>query len=137
MIHEPSDQHVDAHPQVHYFSIFIALCICTALSVLFDVVHLTPKLLVFFVLAVAIAKAMFVMTYFMHLKFEGKWKFIILAPTTILALGLVIALAPDMAMHYYASDAPQVRAFEAAAEGLNPPPPQTEPDQMSPGGAQN
>lgn len=97
----------ESHPHVNYFAIFIALCVCTALSVIFDVVHLTPTLLVVLVLAVAVAKAMFVMTYFMHLKFEGKWKFIILMPTAILAVGLMVALAPDMAMKYYPSTAPQ------------------------------
>lgn len=101
--------HLEAHPRVNYFMIFMALCACTALSVIFDVVHISPLLLVFFVLAVAAAKAMFVMTYFMHLKFEGRWKFLILLPTAILAVGLMIALAPDMAMHYYDNLAPQAR----------------------------
>lgn len=97
-----------AHPHVNYFMIFIALCICTGISVALDLVELPPSLLVVGVLAVAVAKALFVMTYFMHLKFEGPWKFIILAPTAILAVGLMVALAPDMAMHYYSNDAPQV-----------------------------
>jgi cytochrome c oxidase subunit 4 len=130
---EHVDRHVDAHPRVPYFAIFIALCICTALSVIFDVVEITPLLLVFLVLAVAVAKALFVLTFFMHLKFEGRWKFIILAPTTILAIGLMIALAPDMALHYYTNIAPQARAAAAAAEDLQPPPPEGEPEQMAPG----
>lgn len=101
--------HSEHHPHVNYFGVFIALCLCTAISVALDLVHLTPALLVFAVLAVACAKAMFVMTYFMHLKFEGRWKFLILLPTAILAMGLMIALAPDMAMHYYHNDAPQAK----------------------------
>lgn len=111
---EHHDRDIHAHPKVHYFGVFMALCVCTGLSVIFDVVELTPALLVFLVLAVAVAKAMFVMTYFMHLKFEGRWKFLILAPTSILAVGLMIALAPDMAMHYYTNEAPQARAHQAA-----------------------
>jgi cytochrome c oxidase subunit 4 len=118
---------------VPYFAIFIALCICTALSVIFDVVEITPLLLVFLVLAVAVAKSLFVLTFFMHLKFEGRWKFIILAPTSILAMGLMIALAPDMALHYYTNIAPQARAAASAAEDLQPPPPEGEPEQMAPG----
>ncbi|WP_437202662.1 cytochrome C oxidase subunit IV family protein [Planctomicrobium sp. SH664] len=106
--------HSESHPHVNYFGIFMALCVCTALSVVFDVVHLTPWLLVIFVLAVAAAKALFVLTYFMHLKFEGRWKFIILAPTAILAVGLMTALAPDMALHYYTNEAPQAKAYRAA-----------------------
>lgn len=133
MVHMAGDDHLDAHPRVNYFAIFMALCICTAISVFLDIIHITPLVLVILVLSVAIAKALFVMTYFMHLKFEGKWKFLILAPTAILAVGLMIALAPDMAMHYYTNNAPQARAARAAAEGLNPPPPSAEPDQMAPG----
>lgn len=101
--------HSDAHPHVNYFMIFFALCICTVISVVLDVMELSPGLLVSGVLAVAVAKALFVMTYFMHLKFEGRWKFIILAPTAILAVGLMVALAPDIAMHYYDYDVMQSR----------------------------
>lgn len=133
MVHMEGDDHLDAHPRVNYFAIFIALCICTAISVLLDIIHITPIVLVVLVLSVAVAKALFVLTYFMHLKFEGRWKFLILAPTAILAIGLVIALTPDMAMHYYTNDAPQARAARYAAEGLNPLPPSAEPDQMAPG----
>lgn len=106
--HSADDFHAHPHPSVNYFIIFMALCVCTAVSVALDLVKLPGPLLVFGVLAVAVAKALFVMTFFMHLKFEGAWKFIILAPTAILAVGLMVALAPDMAMHYYYNDAPQV-----------------------------
>ncbi|MEZ5941004.1 MAG: cytochrome C oxidase subunit IV family protein [Planctomycetaceae bacterium] len=103
--------HDHTHHYVNYFGIFLALCVCTGISVLLDVfkAEMLKSVLVFLVMAVAVAKALFVMTYFMHLKFEGAWKFIILAPTAILAVGLMIALAPDMAMHYYTNDAPQVK----------------------------
>ena len=94
--------------KVNYTMIFGALCVCTAISYFLDMVP-NATILVSGVLAIAVAKALFVMTYFMHLKFEGKWKFIILAPTAILAVGLMFALAPDMAMHYYNVDVPQVR----------------------------
>jgi cytochrome c oxidase subunit 4 len=103
--HAADPHHHDAghasHPHVNYLSIFIALCVCTALSVLFDIVPMNHKLVVVLVLAVAVAKAQYVMRYFMHLKFEGLWKYVLLLPTAILATGLPLALAPDIAMHYY------------------------------------
>ena len=108
--------HEESHPHINYFGVFLALCVCTALSVAFDLIEMTPALLVFAVLAVAVAKASFVMTYFMHLKFEGRWKFLILLPTAILAVGLMIALAPDMAMHYYSYNVPQTKMV-ASSEG--------------------
>ena len=101
--------HSESHPHVNYLFIFLALCGCTIISVALDLVEMSPALLVFAVLAVAVAKAGFVMTYFMHLKFEGRWKFIILMPTAILGVGLMIALAPDIAMHYYRYDVMQSR----------------------------
>lgn len=100
-----------AHPHVNYFAIFMALCVCTGLSIVFDLFK-SPSLkwvIISLVMAVACAKAMFVLTYFMHLKFEGNWKFIVLLPTTILAIGLMFALAPDIGLHYYEPDVPQNR----------------------------
>jgi cytochrome c oxidase subunit 4 len=61
------------------------------------------------VLAVACAKALFVMMYFMHLKFEGKWKYVLLAPTIVLAMAIPAALMPDIGSHYYDYDVPQTR----------------------------
>ena len=72
-----SDQH--DHAYVKYSTIFYALCICTGLSIVFDVIDLKKQniigmngvvLLTVLVLAVACAKALFVLIYFMHLKFE-------------------------------------------------------------------
>ncbi len=106
-----------SHPHVNYFAIFIALCVCTLLSIVFDLFK-SPSLkwvIISLVMAVACAKAMFVLRYFMHLKFEGNWKFIVLLPTTILAIGLIFALAPDVALHYYQPDVPQNREKAPAA----------------------
>jgi cytochrome c oxidase subunit IV len=99
----------DSH-HTNYWLIFLALCVCTALSVVADLIQLDNKFVVaFIVLAIASAKALFVMTFFMHLKFEGAWKFVILAPTAILAVGLMLALLPDIGVHYYPTDVPQNR----------------------------
>jgi len=119
-----SDQ--PAHPAyTKYTNIFYALCICTVLSIVFDIIDLREKdvlglkgviLLAFLVLSVSCAKALFVLIYFMHLKFEGKWKYVLLSPTIILALGLTIAMTPDIGIHYYTSEAPQVDYLEQAQQ---------------------
>ena len=44
----------------------------------------------------------------MHLKFEGRWKYLLLAPTVVLAMGLPLALLPDVGLHYYTPVVPQV-----------------------------
>jgi cytochrome c oxidase subunit IV len=107
------DEHTFGH-HVWYFGIFGALCVLTLVSVLLDLFHIKGRLflginivLASLVLSVAAAKALFVMMYFMHLKFEGRWKFLLLAPTVILAMGLPLALMPDVGAHYYLTDVPQ------------------------------
>jgi cytochrome c oxidase subunit 4 len=104
------------HAHVHYGLIFAALCVCTILSVIFDVVPMNRRLVAVLVLAVAVAKAQYVMRYFMHLKFEGRWKFVLLLPTAILACGIPLALAPDIGLHYYTPSTPQARIVAPAAE---------------------
>ncbi len=90
------------------------LLICTALSVVFDLVPLNGYIVTFLVLAVATARAMFVMTYFMHLKFEGAGSSSSCCRRAILAVGLMIALTPDIGLHYYTYDVPQVREYDKA-----------------------
>src|SRR6516164_630257 len=97
--------------------IFAFLCILTGLSWLADkmgdwgLLH-KGTLLTFIVLAVACAKALFVMMYFMHLKFEGKWKFVLLTPTIVLAMAIPAALMPDIGSHYYDYQVPQLEPDE-------------------------
>jgi len=100
------DDHGSHH--VNYLAVFFALCGFTALSVVFDVMSFeNHAITIVLVMAVAVAKALCVMMFFMHLKFEGNWKFILLAPTTILAIGLPLALMPDVGVAYYTPTAPQ------------------------------
>ncbi|RLT20765.1 MAG: oxidase [Planctomycetota bacterium] len=103
-----SDDHAHDTHHVNYLAIFFVLCVCTALSVIFDVVQFSKPITIVLVMAVAITKALCVMMFFMHLKFEGNWKFVLLAPTTILAIGLPLALFPDVGASYYEPTAPQV-----------------------------
>jgi cytochrome c oxidase subunit 4 len=100
----------DTH-HVNYLAIFGVLCVCTALSVVFDVIHLSKAVTIVLVMSVAVTKALCVMMFFMHLKFEGNWKFVLLAPTTILAIGLPLALYPDVGASYYTQTAPQVTSW--------------------------
>jgi cytochrome c oxidase subunit 4 len=99
-----SDEHAhgDAH-HVNYTAIFGVLCICTLLSIAFDLAKsvLTREMLIVLVLGVATCKATFVLLYFMHIKFEGGWKYVLLAPTMVLACCVPFALAPDISFHYY------------------------------------
>lgn len=95
-----------------YFRVFLGLCGLTVLSVLADFLSLADRrILIAIVLAVATAKALCVMLYFMHLKFERTWKYVLLAPTVVLAIALPLSLLPDVGMHYYPQDTQQTREF--------------------------
>ncbi len=105
-------EHHESHAGA-YRAVFIALCCFTAASVVADMLHLPSKFaLATIVLAIATAKALCVMLFFMHLKFERAWKYMLLAPTFILAAGLMVALIPDVGLHYWTLDAPQVHEYE-------------------------
>ena len=111
----PSETPAGSHP--NYWAIFLALCGLTGLSWLLDEslgwgLLSSPVLVVVGVLAVSTAKALFVVTYFMHLKFEGRWKYVLLTPTVILAAGLPLSLAPDLSLRYYPADTAQSRYLD-------------------------
>jgi cytochrome c oxidase subunit 4 len=131
----------DTH-HVNYFLVFLALCGLTLMSVIFDVVDIRGKrigplngtiVLIVLVLSVATAKALCVMAFFMHLKFERNWKYVLLAPTIILAMGLPLALLPDIGVHYYTTDTPQRSAGADHPAVGEPVPPEADATQDVPG----
>ncbi|MHC4875485.1 MAG: cytochrome C oxidase subunit IV family protein [Planctomycetota bacterium] len=114
-----ADNH-ETHSHPPYGFIFFLLCGFTALSWIADESKdMMPNAatLAVVVLAIAVMKATCVLLYFMHLKFERAWKYILLAPTTILALGLPLALLPDIGVHYYDIDVPQSPISDHAFDG--------------------
>ena len=104
----------DDHNHPNYMLIWIVLLVLTVLEVLVAFfpgwlsgvpgIHLITILLL---VVMAFVKAGLVAWYFMHLKFERNWKYVLLAPTFILACGLPLALLPDIGVHYYEVDVPQ------------------------------
>ncbi|MFO1021462.1 MAG: cytochrome C oxidase subunit IV family protein [Planctomycetales bacterium] len=103
-----ADEHGNSH-KVNYTGIFILLCVCTALSVAADLTKnsLGVRIMIGLVMGIALVKASFVLLYFMHIKFEGAWKYVLLAPTMVLALTIPLALSPDVGFHYYLMQVPQ------------------------------
>lgn len=52
---------------------------------------------VLLILGIASFKASLVALFFMHLKFEGRWKYILMVPPLLLFSALLMALLPDIA----------------------------------------
>ena len=89
----------ESHAHPNYLAIFGYLVVLTGASFATLALHgrLGPTVIVLFVLCVAVCKASLVAMYFMHLKSEKAWKFVLLVPTLFMATVLVLALLPDIA----------------------------------------
>jgi cytochrome c oxidase subunit IV len=51
-------------------------------------------------MAVSCTKAMLVILFFMHLKWEANWKWVLTVPASLMSALLVLALIPDVALRY-------------------------------------
>jgi len=88
-------QHVESHAP--YIKVFLALLVFTILEYFYARFSKESFfLLVGGLMVLAVTKAVMVAWYFMHLKFEGRWVYIMLIPAGILACVLIFALYPDI-----------------------------------------
>lgn len=95
--------HGDSHDQsAHvktYLRVFFALAVFTAMEYFYAQIFKDAfAVLVLGLMTIAVVKAAMVGMYFMHLKYEGRWVYYMLIPAGILAVILVLALYPDIAM---------------------------------------
>lgn len=84
-----------------YVYVFFALCFLTTLSFL-TYSDLWPKSLGshevkrMFMMAVSCTKAMLVILFFMHVKYEANWKYVLTIPASLMSIFLMLALVPDV-----------------------------------------
>ena len=97
--HTGGDHHAGGeHHSVNYMRVFYALIVLTGIELLCSLIPASMRgFMIFLLLVLAVAKAVLVAMYFMHLKFEGRWKHVAVIPPLILAAVLVFALMPDIA----------------------------------------
>jgi len=133
MSHETHASHQDdGHHESHgglglYIAVFVALCVLTTFSFLtyFDFWRENVPVNVSraFMMAVSCTKAMLVIMFFMHLKWEANWKWVLTAPVIVMSALLIFALVPDVGLRMrsasqdrmiYAAERP---AEETAAHG--------------------
>ena len=83
-----------------YLRVFFALLILTVLEYYYAqwFAEASFAVLVGGLMLLAVIKASLVGLFFMHLLFEGRWKYMMLIPTAFLACVAVFALVPDIAM---------------------------------------
>jgi cytochrome c oxidase subunit IV len=85
-----------------YIAVFVGLCVLTTLSFLtyFDFwrSHVPTEVSRAFMMAVSCTKAMLVIMFFMHLKWEANWKWVLTVPASIMSALLILALVPDVGL---------------------------------------
>lgn len=85
-----------------YLAVFLALCVLTSASFFTysDAwpFHDTPAVGWTFMMAVSCTKALLVILFFMHLKWEANWKWVLTIPATMMSIFLLLALVPDIGL---------------------------------------
>lgn len=92
-------EHHKSHRTV-FVIVFVMLCILTALSFWIANSHLMENQLTGWLamMTVSVAKAFLVITFFMHLWWEKRWKYVLTIPALILAVVMILLLIPDIGM---------------------------------------
>ncbi len=92
----------DDHGLTQYVYVFIALCVLTGASFFTysDLwpFHSTPQVGWAFMMAVSCTKAMLVILFFMHVKYEANWKYVLTIPAGFMSLFLMLMLVPDVGL---------------------------------------
>src|SRR4051812_16052684 len=93
---------VDESHLTAYIAVFVALCVCTSLSFLFNqMLPNNPRLSATLIAIVAVIKACLVAYIFMHLKTDWRRVYGIMIPVAIMAVMTVIILSIDGALVWH------------------------------------
>lgn len=92
----------EVNPKSHrtvFTIVFVMLCGLTALSYWIANSHLMDNQLTGWLamMTVSVAKAFLVITFFMHLWWEKRWKYVLTIPAILMGMLLVVLLIPDIA----------------------------------------
>ena len=90
-----------------YWAVFFGLVGLTIISVTVGSSQTlrenSPQAMWAAMMAVSCAKAMLVILFFMHLKWEANWKYVLTVPASIMSIFLLLMLIPDIGLrtrHY-------------------------------------
>lgn len=116
-IHHPEEEHGLAK----YIYVFVALCVLTGASFFtysrYWPFHDQPQVGWAFMMAVSCTKAALVILFFMHVKYEANWKYVLTIPAGMMSIFLMLMLVPDVGLrlqHY--SEERQLYAPQPLAE---------------------
>jgi cytochrome c oxidase subunit IV len=93
-----------------YLTVFATLVVLTIISFAVGNSHSlrvnAPGVMWAAMMAISTAKAMLVILFFMHMKWEANWKYVLTIPASIMCVFLVLMLIPDIGRRtkYYSED---------------------------------
>ena len=100
-------QHDDHGGLGKYYAVFAVLCVLTTASfaTYSDAweIYFSDQVGWAFMMAVSCTKASLVILFFMHLKYEANWKYVLTIPAGMMSIFLMLMLVPDVGMrrdHY-------------------------------------
>jgi cytochrome c oxidase subunit 4 len=89
---------LSAESHAPYLRVWAILAVLTAVEYFYALIFKDHfPILVLGLVSLALVKAGMVGWYFMHLKFERKWVYLLIIPACVMAVFLTLALSPDMA----------------------------------------
>ncbi|MBI4231151.1 MAG: cytochrome C oxidase subunit IV family protein [Planctomycetes bacterium] len=89
--------HAGNHVHPNYLLVFVGLLILTSISFFCSEAIGSKTTTVLLVMGLSSLKVLLVAMFFMHVKFEGVWLYVILVPTCVIATVLLCVLLPDIA----------------------------------------
>jgi cytochrome c oxidase subunit 4 len=107
--HATAHGHEDHGGLAKYIYVFLALCVLTGASFFtyssYWPFHAQPKIGWAFMMSVSCTKAMLVILFFMHVKYEANWKYVLTIPAAFMSIFLILALVPDVGLRgHWASE---------------------------------
>ena len=105
-------------PTRTYYLIFALLMLGTYLTVQAAFIDLGAFNTVV-ALAIACVKATLVILFFMHVKYEANWKYVLTIPAAFMSIFLILALVPDVGLrgHWVSEERSQYMAPPRAETG--------------------
>jgi len=101
-VHAVSDDHAGhgSHGIAKYMYVFAALCALTTVSFFTTTnwwqSHFDHKVSWSLMMAVSCTKALLVILFFMHVKYEANWKYVLTIPAAMMSIFLILMLVPDV-----------------------------------------
>ena len=98
-----------------YVYVGLILAILTAVEVAAFYLDVSGSVLVPIFIILSLFKFVLVVMFFMHLKYEANWKYVLTIPAGMMSIFLVLMLVPDvgMRMRHYSVERHARRAAEA------------------------